>query len=82
MRNQKVIWKIPPVFSILVASALFSQVSYGQKAKGKTIAPPAPALTSAGVSDAIINAALDEAGNSVKAQLAIKYVVEKLKADT
>ena len=46
----------------VVISLLFSTNSFAQKAKGKTTTP-APALTSAGVSAADINTALDEAYN-------------------
>ena len=62
MKNQSIRMNKLLVITTLVISLLFSTSSFAQKAKGKTTTP-APALTSAGVSAADINTALDEAYN-------------------
>ena len=62
MKTQKIRMNRILVITTLVISLMFSTNSFAQKAKGKTTAP-APALTSAGVSAAEINTALDEAYN-------------------
>ena len=67
----------------LVISLLFSNDSFAQKAKGKTT-PPAPALTSAGVSAADINTVLDEAYNkfiNVKEGKNADYIKELANVD-
>jgi glutaminase len=62
MKSQKIRMNMLLVITILVISLLFSTNTLAQKAKGKP-ATPAPAITSAGVSAADINTALDEAYN-------------------
>ena len=63
MKPQKIQIRMTLAVTLLIINVLFSPYSSAQKAKGNTKAAPAPALTSAGISVADINTALDEAYN-------------------
>jgi glutaminase len=61
MKNQKTGINILMIIILLTSGMVISTTSFGQKSKSKV--PAAPALTSAGVSAAEINLALEEAYN-------------------
>jgi glutaminase len=83
MKTNKLTLNMLLVLTVLLISILFSTDSIAQKAKGKTTTP-APVLTSAGVSAADINAALDEAYNkfvNVKEGKNADYIKELANVD-
>jgi len=63
MKTQKMARKMLPIITLLIITLLLSSNSFAQKAKEKSKPSHAPALTSAGISAADINTALDEAYN-------------------
>jgi glutaminase len=63
MKNRTGRLKMLLVMSILAIGLMYSSDTFAQKAKGKATPTPVPSLTSAGVSAADINSALDEAYN-------------------
>jgi glutaminase len=84
MKTQKMARKMLPIITLLIITLLLSSNSFAQKAKEKSKPSHAPALTSAGISAADINTALDEAYNkfvNVKEGKNADYIKELANVD-